>query len=571
MNMNQRNLIDTGNVKIGKVITANQVDFPDSTEHLTQILSSFNSTDILITLAKINLFLQCSKDFSLTERILQRNFCSRYLRDEIDWRGLRGDFIFNRQSTLRLLSESVRVSDPCSARSPDTSDSAKIELARCYLIANESPNDESSDHETSSAQKKRKELLVASIPFAAYPENSAEPRRIRNPLVRSKEFLRHFQEDPSKFDINKTFHETTGLTPQDYQYLIYSIAAVYLTLSPEEILKGESLFVDTKPSPALGQLYEKLLPHVCISIDELRDEAKLDRFKNDFRLWRRYPLVKMDENRICCVDIGFLLDKLQTGVFWILREHLKNDSKRKGVFEKLWGDVFNNYAASIIERGINAETSSVEKCMPGPKYIQKAEAECTDIAVCGEDTLILLECKSSVLAASAKFSGNFGEFYDGIALNAIKGIKQLTDAIQSLGTTNKTERRKVEGINIPTMKKIYPVLVLFDHTFSSLDINRFLNSEFQRIVKRDTLVEHLQIMPLTVLTIEDLELLEPYLSDTPFHVHLDKWIAQFAQSGSILGFRAYLYSLIRRMPRKHSFMDQEFDQITADMMEKFDS
>ena len=363
MNMNQRNLIDTGNVKIGKVITANQVDFPDSTEHLTQILSSFNSTDILITLAKINLFLQCSKDFSLTERILQKDFCSRYLRDEIDWRGLRGDFIFNRQSTLRLLSESVRVSDPCSARSPDTSDSAKIELARCYLIANESPNDESSDHEMDSAEEKRKELLVASIPFAAYPQNSVEPRRIKNPLVRSKEFLCRFQEGASKFDMNKTFHEATGLTPQNYQYLIYSIA--------EEILKGEGLFVNTKPSPAVTRLYEKLLPHVCISIDELREEAKLDWFKNDFRLWRRYPLVKVGENQICCVDMGFLLDKLQTGVFWILREHLKNDNKRKGVFEKLWGDVFTNYAASIIERGVNAETSSVEKCMPGPKYIQK--------------------------------------------------------------------------------------------------------------------------------------------------------------------------------------------------------
>ena len=84
MNMNQRNLIDTGNVKIGKMILANQIDFPDSKEHLTQILSSFNFTDILITLARINLFLQCSKDFSLTERILQKNFCSCYLRDEID-------------------------------------------------------------------------------------------------------------------------------------------------------------------------------------------------------------------------------------------------------------------------------------------------------------------------------------------------------------------------------------------------------------------------------------------------------------------------------------------------------
>ena len=571
MNMNQRNLIDTGNVKIGKTISANQVDFPDSKEHLTQILSSFNFTDILITLARTNLFLQCSKDFSLTERILQKNFCSRYLRDEIDWRGLTGDFIFNRQSTLRLLSESVRVSDSYSTRSPDTTDDAKIELARCYLIANESPNYESSDHETGLAEEKRKELLVASIPFAAYPENSAEPRRIKNPLVRSKEFLRRFQEESSKFDMNKTFHEATGLTPQGYQYLIYSIAAFYLTLSPEEILKGEGLFVDTRPSPTLAQLYEKLLPHVCISIDALRDEARLDCFKNDFRLWRRYPLVKVGENQICCVDIGFLLDKLQTGVFWILREHLKNDSKGKGVFEKLWGDVFTNYAASIIKRGINAETSFIEKCMLGPKYIQKSEAECTDIAVCGEDTLILLECKSSVLAASAKFSGNFEGFYDGIASNAIKGIKQLTDAIQSLVTINEAERCKVEGINISSMKKIYPVLVLFDHTFSSLDINRFLNSEFQRIVKQKALVKHMEIMSLTVLTIEDLELLEPYMSDTPFHVHLDKWIAQFAQSGSILGFRAYLYSLIRRVPRKQSFIDQESDRIATNMMEKFDS
>ena len=54
-------------------------------------------------------------------------------------------------------------------------------------------------------QEKRKELLVASISFAAYPENSAEPRRIKNPLVRSKEFLRHFQEDFSKFQYQQDF------------------------------------------------------------------------------------------------------------------------------------------------------------------------------------------------------------------------------------------------------------------------------------------------------------------------------------------------------------------------------
>ena len=37
-----------------------------------------------------------------------------------------------------------------------------------------------------------------------------------------------------------------------------------------------------------------------------------------------------------------------------------------------------------------------------------------------------------------------------------KGIEQLWNAIQTLGHTNKKKRRKVEGIDISQIKKIYP-------------------------------------------------------------------------------------------------------------------
>ena len=239
-----------------------------------------------------------------------------------------------------------------------------------------------------------------------------------------------------------------------------------------------------------------------------------------------------------CIDIGFLLEKLETGVFWIIRNQLEEERRGKGEeIIQLWGQVFEDYAASIIERGINAQTpSSMERYILRPKYAQRQQAECTDIAVCGNDTLILLECKAPLLSAQTKFSGNFLHLRKGLKNKIIegKGIEQLWNAIQSLGHTNKHKRREVEGIDISQVKKIYPVLVLPDRIFSIPLMNRFLDAEFQRLVKYKDLKDYLEVMPLTVLTIANLESLEPYFSDIPFHARLDQWITQIFNNKKIL-------------------------------------
>ena len=574
--MNQQKQIPVGNLVSIPMLAATQVDYPDSEEHLTEILRSFNYEEVLITLARINLLLQRSDDFSECEKILQKNFCSRLLRGEIYRKSLTGHIIFNRKSTLRLLSKSASISDPCSTRTPDTTDDAMNELARCYLIANELMDAEKTDSGTDSTEEERKELLAALIPFAEYAINSSPWHLIKNTLVRSKEFLACFQKVSSTFDVKETFSQATGLTLQDYQYLIFSILGVSLSFSPEEILKGTVLFVDTKPTPVLEPLYDKLLQHASVSIDELAPKAKkTPSLPNEFRLWRKYPLVKINENQIMCIDIGFLLEKLQTGVFWIIRDELEKKSEGKGKeIIQLWGQVFEDYAASIIKRGIDAQTSSsMERCIIRPKYIQKRQAECTDIVVCGSDTLILLECKAPLLSAQIKFSGDSRKIYNNLKTKIIepKGVKQLWNAIQSLGHTNKKKRRKVKGIDISKVKKIYPVLVLPDCTFSFLLMNWFLDSEFQRFVKRNALKKHLEIMPLTVLTIDNLEDLEPYLRDTPLHAHLDKWITQVFYDDKSYPFSEYLYPLIQRNPRQNTHIDQEFERIHADATRYFSS
>ncbi len=565
--MNQRDFIDTGNMVIAKFLIASQVGFPDSREHLTRVLSSFNYRDLLITLARINLFLQCTDDLSSADNILQNHFCSRLLRDEIVWKDLEGHFIFSRQATLHLMSENARVANLHSIRSPDTTIESRNELARCYLIANELFDIEFSASKVPPEDGNRTDLLAKAIPLMEYAINTSPQYYIRNLIVRSTKFLHRLREVSSNIDVDGIFYQATGLRLLDYQYLILSIVAVVRSFSPQEILKGEVLFIGTKPSNVLMPLYEKLFQHACISIDELsRKIQELPSLPNEFRLWREYPLLKI-ENQICCIDTYFLLEKLQTGVFWILLNQLEKEKKDRGQeIIRLRGEVFEDYAASIIKRGIDAQNPCMESCLVNPRYVRKAETECIDIIVCGENTLILLECKAPLLSAGSKFSGDFHKLRGELKKKIIeeKGIAQLWEAIQTLGHTNKKQRRKVEGIDILKVKKIYPVLVLSDRIFSALLMNWFLNSEFQGMVKHNDLKKHLEIMPLTVLTIDDLEFLEPYMINTPFHTHLDNWIAQFREK-SATGFSAYLFRLRSSKHRENTFIATSFERIMSDV------
>ena len=102
-----------GNIVISPFLTAHELGYTESPEKLTQILCKFNYRDILITLGRINLLLQRSKNFLSDEEVLKEAFCPDVWLVTIGASSeLRGRFIFNRQSTLHLLSECARVSDP---------------------------------------------------------------------------------------------------------------------------------------------------------------------------------------------------------------------------------------------------------------------------------------------------------------------------------------------------------------------------------------------------------------------------------------------------------------------------
>ena len=385
--MNQQRQIQFGNIAACRMLAASEVGYPITEEFLKETLRTFNFRDVVIVLARINLLIQRSDDLFECERILQQNFCNPILQNAISSsRTLKDSFIFHREATLRLLYKIVNIADPNSIRPPDIEKEARNDLAKCYLVVNELLAQEAPDAGLNSEEELSNDLAEL-ISVFEYAVNSSPWRHIKHKIIRSKEFLSRLQEKASTFDVNETFLDaTTGLTLQDYQHLIFGVFARYSRFPPEEILEGKVLFIDTKPSATLAPLYDKLLQHTCCPIDELAHRAETTlSLPSEFRLWREFPLVKLSNNQIMCIDMGFLVDKLETGVFWIIHDRLEEEKCDKGgEIICLRGEIFEDYAASIVERGVNAQTpSSPETCIIRPIYAQKQQAECADIAVWG--------------------------------------------------------------------------------------------------------------------------------------------------------------------------------------------
>ena len=297
--VHRRNRMQIGNFVVFPTLTVRDVWSGNSNRDLAEILRSFNLVDLLITLARINLCLQFSEDILESDGTLKCKFCSSYLRRKIKQRGLDKYIVFNRWSTLRLLSESVNVADQDQTSEPSPVDDLGNDLGQCYLIANGLSEVESVENGSEISDEQRGKTLVESIPAFEYGIYSAPGNLIQKSLIRSKNFFAHLQQPSANFDANETFKIATELTLQDYQHLIFGVYDEYRDILPQEVSKGTAPFFNTKPSPTLTPLYEKLLRHTCISLEELVQKSKeTPSLPDEFSLWRKYPLVKLAKIRL---------------------------------------------------------------------------------------------------------------------------------------------------------------------------------------------------------------------------------------------------------------------------------
>ena len=115
--MNRRSFLNTGDMVIGKFITAKQLGcvYTNPEQELTRILRTFSYKDILVTLARINLLFHRSANLLSDERKLKEAYCSIPMLNKI-YGEIDNSFLFHRQATLRLLNKCACVAGSDSER-----------------------------------------------------------------------------------------------------------------------------------------------------------------------------------------------------------------------------------------------------------------------------------------------------------------------------------------------------------------------------------------------------------------------------------------------------------------------
>jgi hypothetical protein len=218
--------------------------------------------------------------------------------------------------------------------------------------------------------------------------------------------------------------------------------------------------------------------------------ANKDFLTTDLNRFREFPLIRIDENLVALLDLQFLVELLNSGVYWSIFNSL--DSGKRESFKELWGRLFELYVVDLLN---SVYPPSSKMLRPDVAF---DEGQIDALIDCSAE-VIVLEIKSSLLTEDAKRSGSRERFEADVTRKFIVNEKGKPKAIRQLARSSKAlaEGKITTKANV---KRIYPVLVSDEPSVEAFGFNTYLDRIFRQEVG-----EHALIKPLTVMHIQELE------------------------------------------------------------------
>jgi hypothetical protein len=266
-------------------------------------------------------------------------------------------------------------------------------------------------------------------------------------------------------------------------------------------------------------------------------------------LFRQYPLMKLDANRVLILDLEFLAELLTAGVYWNIFDGLPRN--RRETFKELWGRLFEIYGVDLLKQ-FYPESSGI------------LEADVTydggqiDALLDFGEVVVVFEIKSSLLTEAAKRTADSSKFLRDFELKFVRNEKGKPKALLQLAVSCKV----IEGAKITTATKparIYPVCVSDEPAVESFFFTAYANEIFQKEVPARS-----RIQPVTMMSINELEEILPYVSENLF-----SWpeLLDFRLSGPTGGaFSVHqaVYDLLREKglsARRNQAIRKSFDEV----------
>lgn len=284
-------------------------------------------------------------------------------------------------------------------------------------------------------------------------------------------------------------------------------------------------------------------------------------FVSDTTQLRRFPFIRLDEDRCLVLDILFVIELLTSGLYWSIFDSLPSASRED--FSSLWGRVFELYTVGLFRHyypdlmEFNRFRSDI------PYNVGGNNGQIDALLDFGNETIVF-EIKSSLLTLNAKCSRDWDALEIDLRRKFVENKRGAPKALRQLARAS-TLIAKGELLTGPAPNYIFPVLVVDEKAMECLGMNAYLNQMFRGFLDDDVAEK---ITPLTVISIDELEELLPHI-ERGVVTWQEVLRSRFGRGElSILSVHQALYNLTQEKrvpPLRNDYLLQRFEQMFARM------
>jgi len=356
------------------------------------------------------------------------------------------------------------------------------------------------------------------------------PELILNGLVRTRCLLGPVLEDyleqrkgqfPPPFE--RIFTLLNGLNFRDFLDITLYLYVEQKRMLEELMSTDQMAYIDTRlPKRYVsGKNMTNWAQPMAASLDDLPSlvrgsEADIA-FFFDMTIFRQFPLWRSGGYKYFSIDPMFLADRLSSyGFYWTVVNGLADDHLRYQ-FQCLWGELVQEYVRQLLSESFSTEPRSF---LRRPTYADD-KSEVFDCAVLLGDGLIPIEIKGSVLPIADKYAAKAGPFYQGVAAKFGSGsgasVEQLLRNIEHIFSVE--HPRESSQIPSSRIRRLLPIVIVHEPIFRFGGLAKSLATEFTTGLRRLKIrppLERLEIYPFQLLTVEELERVQPYIQERDF-------------------------------------------------------
>jgi hypothetical protein len=222
---------------------------------------------------------------------------------------------------------------------------------------------------------------------------------------------------------------------------------------------------------------------------------------DDLNIFRRYPLLKVDDDHVLILDLQLIAELLTQGVYWSIFNSLP--SSKRDTFRELWGHLFEAYTVGMLAKFYPKLSGFF-----WPDVVYKGGQ--IDVLLDFGSFVLVMEIKASLLTEPAKRSADRETFVKDFRRKFIENEKGHPKVVKQLaGACRAISHREIATASGNEAPIIYPIFVSDEPTVETAFMNGYFNEEFQKEAEMDDP----RVRPLTVMTIDELEQLLTHSSD----------------------------------------------------------